>query len=145
MSYDPEDDGVTHINVYSKAKTDLGKFLSNFAHTPVNTPDGPFESLEGYWYWLKTYDDTLRELYGFKAKEYGRKLPVANVTIDKNKFKKALVQKVEDNKEWLKNDYHWNRLELPLTHYYVYSGTAKQAGSEWVIEILEQLRFDMME
>lgn len=145
LDIDPNEDGITHINVYSKAKTELGRFLSNFAHSPVNTPDGHFESLEGYWYWLKTYDDYLRELYGYKAKEYGKKLPVANQTVNKSKFKKALYQKVKNNSEWLKENPLWNDLSLPLKHYYVYGGEPKEAGGQWVLDILEQLRFDMMD
>jgi len=30
----PEEDGITHINIYSKGKTDLGRMLSNFAKLP---------------------------------------------------------------------------------------------------------------
>jgi hypothetical protein len=145
LDIDPNEDGITHINVYSQAKTELGRFLSNFAHSPVNTPDGHFESLEGYWYWLKTYDDYLRELYGYKAKEYGKKLPVVNQTINKSKFKKALYQKVKNNSEWLKQNPLWNDLSLPLKHYYVYGGKPKEAGGQWVLDILEQLRFDMID
>jgi len=41
-------DGVTHINIYSKGKTSLDRALSNFAHTPIETVDGKFASIEGY-------------------------------------------------------------------------------------------------
>lgn len=34
MNFKPEMDGIDHINVYSKGKTELGKLLSNFARTP---------------------------------------------------------------------------------------------------------------
>ena len=141
--YRPENDGITHINVYSRAKTDLGKFLSNFAHTPVETPDGKFQSLEGYWYWLKTYDDNLRYLYGVESKMYGEALPIANSKIDKKKFKKALLKKLYDHKEWLNEQPLWSDLTLPLTHYYVYNGMPSPAGGEWILDIIEQTRFDM--
>lgn len=36
----PEEDGITHINIYSKGKTDLGRMLSNFAKFPIETVDG---------------------------------------------------------------------------------------------------------
>ena len=52
MILTPQNDGITHINVYSKGKTTLGRWLTNFAHTPIDTIDGHFESIEGYWYWL---------------------------------------------------------------------------------------------
>jgi len=143
LEVNPEDDGYTHINVYSRGRTELGRFLSNFAHTPVKTPDGDFESLEGYWYWLKTYDEGLRSLYGIEAKRYGRSLPVANSKIDRNRFKKAIVRKIYDHKEWLKDQPLWNDITIPLTHYYVYDGKKVEANGEWVIDILEQLRYDM--
>jgi len=138
----PENDGIDHINVYSQARTELGRFLSNFAHCPQNTPDGVFQSLEGYWYWLKTYDDRLRNLYGLDAKNLGRKLPIVN-RFDVPRFKKALKIKLLNNKDFLINSPLWCDLELPLTHYYVYNGQRKDAGGQWVIEYLEQLRFDI--
>lgn len=49
---DPTKDGIDHINVYSKGKTALGRFLSNFAETDLETKDGHFASVEAYWYWL---------------------------------------------------------------------------------------------
>ena len=51
------DDGVTHINVYSKGTTALGRALSNFAHIPfMVVPNGRFESIEAYWYWLRVME-----------------------------------------------------------------------------------------
>ena len=32
--FDPNLDGINHINVYSRGKTEIGRFLSNMAHTP---------------------------------------------------------------------------------------------------------------
>ena len=69
-----EEDGITHVNIYSQGKTKLGKWLSNFSHTPIDTEDGHFESIEGYWYWLVTDNinkDILRGLYGYEAKKPG--------------------------------------------------------------------------
>lgn len=49
---DPNKDGIDHINIYSKGKTALGKFLSNFTQCDVETKHGEFGSIEAYWYWL---------------------------------------------------------------------------------------------
>ena len=38
--YKPKDDGITHINIYSQGKTQLGRFLSNFEPSPIETEDG---------------------------------------------------------------------------------------------------------
>ena len=65
-------DGVHHINVYSKGKTEIGRWLSNFSYSPIQTKNGNFESIEGYWYWITTLNDRLRELHGFPAKKLGK-------------------------------------------------------------------------
>jgi hypothetical protein len=47
MDIKPSEDGVTHINVYSRGNTELGRLLSNFAHTPFSHPEfGEFASVE---------------------------------------------------------------------------------------------------
>ena len=71
---DSTTDGVDHINVYSQGKTQLGRNLSNFSRFPICTDDGNFYSIEGYWYWLLTKDDSLRKMWGFKAKAHGREM-----------------------------------------------------------------------
>ena len=75
MKLDPKEDGVSHINVWSRGTTDLGRDLSNFAHTPFVHPRyGPFQSVEGFWYWLSTgqKEIKLRHLWGYLAKEEGK-------------------------------------------------------------------------
>ena len=55
MIINPDNDGIDHINTYSKGKTELGKLLTNFAHTPFVHPKyGEFQSVEGFWYFKKT-------------------------------------------------------------------------------------------
>lgn len=136
-----EEDGVTHLNVYSKARTKLGRFLSNFAHAPVDLEDGRFESLEGYWYWLNTEQDNLRNLYGYEAKRlgkmYGRREYAPRRDEFQARFKAALTAKLTQYPG------AWKELKeckLPLTHYYVFGGTVKEAGHLWVIEHIDSLR-----
>ena len=48
----PENDGIDHINVYSKGKTVLGRALSNFSYSRIRIPFlGTFLSVEAFWYW----------------------------------------------------------------------------------------------
>lgn len=128
IMYLPKDDGVTHINVYSKGKTPLGRDLSNFAHTPFDHPQyGHFSSIEGFWYWLSTGGTRteFRALYGFKAKETGRLIReelernggLAIVDDFNAKIKKAILCKIEQNPALQKA---LKESELPLTHYYVW-------------------------
>lgn len=77
MAWNPEYDGKTHINAYSRGKTEIGRLLSNFAQTPFTCEDGAFASVEAYWYWLRAPEhvrDRLRPLWGFEAKRVGRSL-----------------------------------------------------------------------
>jgi hypothetical protein len=77
MSYLVSEDGKSHINVYSKGKTEIGRFLTNLAHTPFDHPEwGHFESVEGFWYYYFSSNrpEQLRDLYGVEAKQVGRKL-----------------------------------------------------------------------
>lgn len=144
----PEEDGITHINVYSKGATELGRLLSNFAHTPVLTEDGPFESLEGYWYWLGSTKDKdaelLRELHGWKAKQYGREIG-AKDWLEESEFRlkieKAMKAKIEQHPRIAEM---LGYSTLPFTHYYVYGGKVVNVKeSKWILEIWELLRQEL--
>lgn len=134
-------DGVDFINIYSKAATPLGRWMSNFAFTPIELPeDGKFNSIEAYWYWLKTGDDRLRTLSGFAAKQLGRSLE--NKEVDQGVFRakiaEAIRQKVLANPKWaeelLKSD------PLPFTHFYEYGGKRIDAKHEWLVGLWHELR-----
>lgn len=129
----PEEDGVTHINIYSKGKTKLGRALTNFASLSFKHPlYGKFESMEGYWYWIKTgyQHEELRTLSGFKAKEVGNKFEV----VDNPNFHVEVLQgikcKLYQRPNLLKAVLQNN---LPLKHYYCYGGKAVPAkgGINW--------------
>lgn len=143
---DPKDDGVTHINIYSQGKTDLGKALSNFSHHPFCHPEhGLFASVEGYWYWLTRQDDDLRHLYGFKAKELGRSLPEVKQW-HPHQFEgyvcQALDAKLEKHSEIMEQ---LKASVLPLEHYYAkYYGdklrVTEPRGGEWLLAHFEKIR-----
>lgn len=78
-------DGETHINIYSRGATEIGRWLSNFSYSPIVTEDGSFNSIEGYWYWIQTHNDSLRSLHGFSAKKIGKESEII-VTISQEEF-----------------------------------------------------------
>jgi len=137
-------DGINHINVYSKGKTPLGRFLSNFTKCELNTEDGRFNSIEGYWYWLGCQNrfgsDKLRDLCGFEAKRMGRHLGAADWLpegIFRQKIKKAIKNKIMWSDYWI----DFINSTLPFTHYYEYGDKVIQVpSSKWIIEYLEELR-----
>ena len=87
--FKPENDGIDHINVFSKSRSKLGRMLSNFAHTPFTLDGVKFESVESWWYWMKMNNinksvlfpafsdeqlDNIKSLIGKEAKTYFREL-----------------------------------------------------------------------
>jgi hypothetical protein len=73
----PEEDGVSHINIGTEAKTWLGREMAPTAHRPFkHYAHGTFASVEGYSLWLTRQDEALRNLYGQEATEFGDSLPV---------------------------------------------------------------------
>jgi hypothetical protein len=133
-------DGTTHINIYSKGQTELGRLLTNFALSPFECQHGRFASVEGYWYWLTTRDESLRGLYGFMAKDKGKK---AFVTYD---IEPELFRKLIRIALWCKAMQTPGLIEklistqLPFQHYYVYGDKKVAAGYEWITQTWEDIR-----
>lgn len=146
---DPNKDGIDHINIYSKANTQLGRLLSNWAHIPFEHPeDGHFHSVEGYWYWLKLEGhprrDELRALYGFRAKDLGRTLAPDRIPLPvkaREKIKQALRLKTSASSELRRLMMH---NELPYKHYYVYGGLVREPQSDkWLVEFIAELTLEI--
>lgn len=136
------DDGKTHLNVYSRGATPLGKLLSNFAHTPFTLDDhGTFASVEGYWYWLSTKDERLRHLHGFAAKKLGREVrtQVAYDPTFKTKINKAIRAKLDQHPPIVAL---LRQSTLPFVHYYVTKGKVQDRTeeSQWMLDIYEEYR-----
>lgn len=140
-TYLPENDGIDHINIYSKGRTEIGRWMSNFAFTPITIPEhGKFFSIEGYWYWLGSGDERLRKLTGFAAKSLGRDLR-GRKTLPEDEFR-ALISaairiKAEGNVRLLSE---LRASTLPLTHYYTFSGIVKDAGFLWIVQLWDDIR-----
>lgn len=129
-------DGVHHINIYSKGKTEIGRWLSNFSYSPIQTKNGDFKSIEGYWYWITTLNDRLRELHGFPAKKLGKeseKILEVSDEIFKQKIKDAIDIKLKINPKWVAE-----KVNLPLVHYYEYGGKRiEKQEYNWITEHIE--------
>lgn len=138
----PETDGVTHINVYSKGKTVVGRWLSNFAFQPIQIEGLTFCSIEGYWYWLGNNDPKLKVLSGLAAKAYGTDLH-KTYGFDKlpdfqEKIEAALRLKAAARPDMMKI---LRETDLPLVHYYFIRGkVVAPKAHRWVVEFWEKLR-----
>ena len=128
--------GVHHINIYSKGKTEIGRWLSNFTYCPIQTENGWFNSIEGYWYWIPTLIDRLSDLHGFAAKKLGKeseKILDVSEEVFKSKICKALDLKLKTNPRWVAE-----QVNLPLKHYYEYGGKRVETEKHhWIVEHLE--------
>ncbi len=144
MEIKPTEDGVTHINVYSRGRTELGRLLSNFAHTPFTHPKfGEFASVEGFWYWLSLGEqyNELRSLYGHKAKMVANDLKAKGAKVCKLRLFQKYVQeaitcKLEQNPHIYKM---LKESSLPLLHYYVYGSDLTNPDKYKIIHLKEQL------
>lgn len=142
--YIPLNEGIDHINIYSKSKLELGRALSNFAHTPFTINGDNFESVEGYWYWLKTGEkyEQFKKLFGLAAKIEGKKFAQIECPNFNEKILEAIRCKLRQNKKILTA---LAESELPLAHYY-YFGNIKEpkiyqlSQYQWIIDEFERIR-----
>lgn len=151
-------DYVTHINIYSRGVSQVGRMLSHFAFSPFTHPQyGPFNSMEGFWYYFRAADgcaglDRLRVLSGRNAKYYGKQLPMQK----RNRFKDAIIEanfhKVMQNPELR---VLVTESTLPFDHYYLFEpqvpeGAAvpppvfiRPPGFGWLVRGFEQIRKEL--
>lgn len=139
------DDGITHINIYSQGKTKLGKMLSNFYDSDFIHPQyGKFKTVEGLWYWLRTGKTHIefRGMSGFKCKEFGRTKSGNSDFVINEKFKKDILigieTKIQSNRELLNL---FKSSKLPFEHYYVNDDNIKKLPQyNWIVEGIEEIR-----
>lgn len=117
-NFEPETDGIDHINIYSKGKTKLGKLLSNFANTPFCYRGTTYQSVEGALYYYRTGDIRLIAMHGNAAKILGRSLTQKRVE-SPAELRAWLYAKVYANPEII--DLLLNS-SMPFSHYYVMYG-----------------------
>jgi hypothetical protein len=148
MTLKAEDEGVKHINTYSRSRTQLGRNLSNFARTPFNHPKyGKFNSVEGAWFWWKTgkLHDRLKLMSGNRAKEEGSKLIPRSwrgqeITTDEfiQFIKECLQCKLRENTHILME---LIATDLPLEHYYVVGDhILNKPKYKWIWDEIERIR-----
>lgn len=150
MSLNPENDGIDHINTYSRGATTLGRFLSNFWVDPagsyIDTEDGPFKTIEGYWYWLGCRDERLRDTTGLASKKLGRELlvpdfPKLGIKEFQHKIAYAITVKIFSHPEFADQ---LRTSVLPLVHYYVYDKRVIEVRQvDWLMAYLDFLRQEL--
>ena len=142
----PDQDGVTHINIYSQGKTELGRMLSNFYKYKIITKDGIFNSVEAYWHWLGLKDckekESYKLTYGYNAKKLGTDLKKQYGEQHIDDFKKKILNAI-----WYKakrNSYLFKPeiTNLPFEHYYNFGGKIVNVKDKylWMINGIDKMR-----
>lgn len=144
-----KEDGVDHINVYSRGRTKLGRLLSNFAHTPFMFQGGRFESVEAWWYWHQLKDRPgvkeqqlkhLMSLFGFAAKSKGsemRRELGAGPKPTPRELKYIYERKLAGNPH-LTAEFSANT--LPFDHYYVYGNKIVETEYRWTGQLWNEVK-----
>lgn len=142
----PNEDGITHVNIYSQGKTELGRMLSNFYHFTVNTKDGVFQSVEGYWYWLGIQEceekEILRKLYAYNAKKIGNELKIKLQNRIDNDFENKILNAIWNKVKRHPAMFRAKVAYLPFEHYYNFSGKVVDVKSKylWMIDGIDKMR-----
>jgi hypothetical protein len=148
MGFTTDKDGVDHINIHSVGKTELGRVLSHFAHTPFTHPYfGPFYSMEGFWYFARSgfVESRLRYLSGYRAKQVGRDLDYKWYKDFKEDIIAANYQKIiqhENIRDLMIAS------ELPFDHYYTFGPNSFHVtpqSTEWLVQGFEDIRLALKE
>lgn len=143
----PANDGVDHINMYSKGLTLLSRVLSPFYPTAFFHPKhGFFASGEAYWYYIASgyKADSAREMWGFQAKQEGKKY----ARVESNTFREEIIEgirlRIEQNLAIKKL---FVESTLPLAHYYVVGPNGdipvELEKFDWMVEAMEEIRREM--
>lgn len=140
----PQDDGITHINIGSKAATELGRELAHFTHKPFVHPEhGPFDTMEGYWQWVKSKDrpDELRYMTGHNAKKFGGTIEREYIEDFQELILEGNYCKIVQNPELM---HLLLDSTLPFDHYYLFDdkvdSPVRPRGHEWLVASFDTLR-----
>lgn len=143
---DPNEDGITHINIYSKGKTPLGKMLSNFYHCNIQTRDGNFNSVEGYWYWLGIENcrekEVLRDLSGYQAKKVGNELKKKYDGRKDDEFEDKILRAIWEKVKIKYKMFNADIATLPFEHYYNFGGKVVDVKDKylWMFDGIDKMR-----
>lgn len=143
LGFKATNDGVDHINIYSRGKTELGRLLTHFAHMPFTHPYfGPFASMEGLWYFIRNggNDESLRYLSGIRAKNLGRQSNPKWYPEFRQDILAANYQKIIQHDELRELIV---ASELPFDHYYLFGPNqipVTPRDSKWLVDGFEDIR-----
>lgn len=120
--FNPNREGVDHININRNARSALGRLLHPASNLPLNHPEhGKFASLENFRMWINTGMSVmrLRHVPVNRAIEIAQTLPRGNVSAvaREDLLCEGLGFKIEQNEELAKL---LRECKLPIVAYHVH-------------------------
>lgn len=139
------DDGITHVNTYSKGATQLGRLISNMYEDPFTCELGSFRCIECLYHYVRFYQEPEAEMFhslnGFDGKKLANLLKAERKEDFYPGWEKILYTQMWEKFKRHRCYFVFQYKDLPLVHYYVYGGKEVQTGtiSRWDEEV-EKMR-----
>ena len=131
--------------------------LSNFYYSPFEGDYGSFDSVEGFWYWLKLKNsdapeseyEALRDSFGSEVKRKGKLLcnkyqdSLRDISTFEQDIKSAIKDKIMQNSELREELIN---SELQFDHYYHYEDNSRIKlclEYKWITEEIEKIREEL--
>lgn len=147
-----DQDGISHINIYSRGKTKLGKQLTNMYHFKFIYDNVEFISVEQAWHFYKfcKYPELANKILkldsSFKCLDFAKANKQNDIDTQSVMFKELMKDVIRTRLECdeplmnlLRNSW------LPFEHYYAYSSKIhdQRHKYEWLINIFEDFRTEL--
>lgn len=121
----------THINIDSRAKTDMGKMLTHLYESKFVHPEfGPFQSMEGFWAYVRNNGsgNQFRTMHGMTARRASQKVKSRKIDFFYEIILEANFEKITQNTEGLAD--MLKESTLPFDHYYVFGPRGAELGAD---------------
>jgi hypothetical protein len=138
-----EQDGITHINIHSKANTELGRMLSTYSTYTIQHPKyGLVHTIEGLWCFLRSGERLEWCLTCPNGEKLNRSKIMEHETMSKEEFQNEIRMAIKlkiDTYKQIKTKLLDSK--LPLTMYFINSrGKLRTPPIEWIVAYMSELR-----
>ena len=135
-------DGITHINIDKRGRTELGQMLTHMARSQFDHPEfGPFQSVEGFIGFIRSgaKDDQFHYVHGMNARYRAKNQDSDFIRGFRELVMEANFLKIVQN-ESLRVAFKDS--ELPFDHYYLLGNgrPVQPRNAQWIIPGFEELR-----
>jgi hypothetical protein len=135
-------DGVTHINIDKRGRTELGQMLTHMSRSQFDHPEfGPFQSVEGFIGFIRSgaTDDQFHYVHGMNARYRAKNQNSDFIRGFRELVMQANYLKIVQN-DSLRRAFRDSM--LPFDHYYLLGNgrPVQPRNAQWIIPGFEELR-----